>query len=280
MMSMRIRERREHVLSILRQRQRASVDELAEELDASHETIRRDLTELAVRGLIRKFHGGATLPAAQAADETHEGPLQVRLSENVAEKRMIARAAVKLFAPGDTLLVDTGSTTVLFAEELAKLPGLTVITNSTLIAQAIARGEGGSRAFLLGGEFKDEVSETVGPLVINQIRSFHPRHAVLTVGAISAGGILDFNMEETEVARAMVEQATELTVLADHSKIDKAGLFQVAPLAMIDRLVIDRPPSPRLATALADAQVEAIVAAAPVSRSEEPARGRRSPSLA
>lgn len=274
---MRIQERRERILAILRQRQRASVDELADELDASRETIRRDLTGLAIRGLIRKFHGGATLPEAGGADEANEGPFQARLRENVEEKRAIARAAIRLFAPGDSLFVDTGSTTILFAEELAKVPGLTVITNSVLIAQAIARGEGGSRAFLLGGEFNDEVSETVGSLVINQIRDFHPLHVVLTVGAISAGGVLDFSMAETEVARAMVEQANELTVLADHSKLDKAGLFQVCPLATLDRLVIDRPPPPALSAALAQAQVEVILpTVASATRLDETGRGRRS----
>ncbi|MGL4288055.1 MAG: DeoR/GlpR family DNA-binding transcription regulator [Phreatobacter sp.] len=256
---MRIRERREHILAILRQKHRVSVDVLADELDASRETIRRDLTDLAIRGLVRKFHGGAALPEAGLTEEASEGTFHARLSENVAQKRAIAQAAAGLFAAGDTLFVDTGSTTVLFAEELAKVSGLTVITNSVLIAQAVARGEGGSRAFLLGGEFNDEVAETLGSLVIDQIRQFHPRHVVLTIGALTPGGILDFSMGETEVARAMVEQASELTVLADSSKIDRPGLFQVCPLSSIDRLVIDQAPSGPVAAALAAAGVQLIV---------------------
>jgi DeoR/GlpR family transcriptional regulator of sugar metabolism len=256
---MRIRERRERILEIVRQKQRASVDDLAEELDASRETIRRDLTDLAIRGLVRKFHGGATLPEASQADEITEGSFHLRIGENVEQKRSIAHAAAKLFSPGDTLFVDTGSTTIVFAEELGKVPGLTVITNSVLIAQTVAKGSGASRVFLLGGEFNEEVSETLGALVINQIQNFHARHVVLTIGAITPNGILDFSMAETEVARAMIEQASEVTVLADFSKVNKAGLFQLCPLSSIDRLVIDQAPSEPLAAALKNANVEVIV---------------------
>lgn len=272
---MRIRDRRERILDILRQTQRVSVDVLSEQLDASRETIRRDLTDLAIRGLVRKFHGGATLPEVPHVEEATEGSFQFRIGEHVEQKRAIARAAVKLFAPGDTLFVDTGSTTVVFAEELGKIAGLTVITNSVLVAQAIARGAGGSRVFLLGGEFNDEVSETLGSLVIEQIQNFHAKHVILTIGAITAGGILDFSMAETEVARAMIEQASEVTVLADSSKVSKAGLFQVCPLRSIDRLVIDLAPTGAIGEALADAGVEVIVPEAAAGSDSAPKRRRK-----
>jgi DeoR family transcriptional regulator, glycerol-3-phosphate regulon repressor len=257
---MRVSERRDRILALVRREQRVAVDLLAEKLDASHETIRRDLADLAIRGLVRKFHGGAALPENSVADEITEGSFQARLTEHVGEKRLVAQAAAALFAPGDTLFVDTGTTTFVFAEELARVSGLTVITNSVLIAQAITRGAGGSRVFLLGGEFNEEAAETLGPLVIEQIHQFHAVHAVLTVGAITTQGLLDFSMEETEVARAMIEQANQVTVLADGSKLHKAGLFQVCPLASINRLVIDRPPSGAIDGALREAEVEMVVA--------------------
>lgn len=258
---MRVSERRERIHALVRQKQRVTVDALAQELDASHETIRRDLSDLAIRGLVRKFHGGATLPESSAGNEITEGSFQARLTEHVDEKRLVAQAAANLFVPGDTIFIDTGTTTFLFAEELAHVSNLTVITNSVLIAQAITRGTGGSRVFLLGGEFNEEAAETLGPLVIEQIRQFHAVHAVLTVGAVTTQGALDFSMEETEVARAMIEQANQITVLADGSKLNKAGLFQVCPLQSIDRLVIDRPPSAAIDAALRDAAVDIVIAA-------------------
>lgn len=257
---MRIRERRDHILATIRSKQTVLVDELADELGASRETIRRDLTDLAIKGLVRKFHGGATLPEGGLVEDASEGLFQTRLNEQVAEKRAIARRAAQLFQPGDTLFIDTGSTTVIFADELAKQGGLTVITNSVMIAQTIARGEGASRAFLLGGEFNEEVSETLGSLVIEQLKNFHPRHVVLTIGALTTQGILDFSMAETEVARAMIERASVLTVLTDSSKLGRAGLFQVCPLGTVDRLVIDQRPAGAIAAALEEAGVEVIVA--------------------
>src|ERR1700722_18134623 len=118
---MRPQERRERILELLRDSEsgRLTVEELAERLKISQETARRDLAHLASGGLISKFHGGATLPQPSG-----EGPFRIRMAESLREKRAIARAAAALFRPGDTLLIDTGSTTIFFAEELARLSGL------------------------------------------------------------------------------------------------------------------------------------------------------------
>ncbi|HWH57107.1 MAG TPA: DeoR/GlpR family DNA-binding transcription regulator, partial [Terriglobales bacterium] len=146
---MRPTDRRDVIVDLVREHERVTVDFLAHQLTTSCETIRRDLTELAARGLIRKFHGGATLPDLAGIGLKAEGSFQARMQENLREKRAIGRRAAALFSPGDTLFIDTGTTTVIFAEELARLSRLTVITNSLSIAQTIARGEG-NRAFLLG----------------------------------------------------------------------------------------------------------------------------------
>jgi len=256
---MRPRERRQRVLNIVRERERVSVDLLAKETAASPETIRRDLTELAARGFIRKFHGGATTPNLDTRAANVEGSFQARMREHVQEKRAVARRAAALFEPGETIFIDTGTTTVFFAEELARLSGITVITNSAAIAQAISRGEE-NRVFLIGGEYKQEAAENVGGLAIEQIGRFRAGHAVLTVGAVEPSGVTDYDLEEAQIAIAMVTQARSVTVLADSSKIGRSGLFTVAPLEAIDRLVTDNLPDDAVAEALASAQVEAILA--------------------
>ena len=83
---------------------------------------------------------------------------------------------------------------------------------------------------------------------------------MLTVGAITTQGVLDFSMEETDVARAMIEQANQITVLADASKLNRAGLFQVCPLSTINRLVIDRQARTPVDAALREAEVDIVVA--------------------
>ena len=109
------RARREKILELLRDSEsgRLTVEDLARVLKASSETIRRDLTQLSSENLISKFHGGASLPQPSG-----EGPFRTRMADSLRQKRAIARVAAGLFRPGDTLLVDTGSTTIVFAEEL------------------------------------------------------------------------------------------------------------------------------------------------------------------
>ncbi|HEY7305546.1 MAG TPA: DeoR/GlpR family DNA-binding transcription regulator [Bryobacteraceae bacterium] len=258
---MRPSNRRDAIIDLVRERERVTVDFLARQLRASCETIRRDLTDLAARGLIRKFHGGATLPDVSGAGLKTEGSFQSRMQDHLREKRTIGRRAASLFSPGDTLLIDTGTTTVIFAEELTRLSRLTVITNSLAIAQIMARGEG-NRAFLLGGEYSDDASENLGTLAVEQVSRFHATHAVLTVGAIEADGIFDYNLNEAEIARAMIAQSRHVTVLADSSKFGRSALFQVCTLAAIDRLVVNEAPDGAMVEALRAAEVEVIIAPA------------------
>jgi DeoR family glycerol-3-phosphate regulon repressor len=248
------------IADLVRERERVTVESLAQELDTSLETIRRDLTELAARGLVRKFHGGAASPEAAAFGAKVEGAFSARMQERLREKRAIARRAAALFSPGDALFIDTGTTTVVFAEELARLSRLTVITNSVAIVQTIVRGDPSNRAFLIGGKYRSDAGENVGTLAVEQISRLRAPHAVLSAGAIEADGVMDYDLNEAEVAIAMAAHTPAITVLADSSKFNRTGLFPVCALADVDRLVSDAAPQGRLADALQDGRVEMIVA--------------------
>lgn len=245
-MRMKIDQRQTKLIEIVRRKEKASVEDLAGLLGASRETIRRDLAQLSESGKILKVHGGATMPRVMG-----EGSFKQRMSENVDAKLAIAKAAATLFEPGETLFVDTGSTTLFFIEALADIAGLTIITNSSEIARTIASANMGSRAFLLGGEFSADNSQTFGAMATTHIRSFRAHHAVLALGALDArSGAMDYNIEEAQVARAMVEQSESVTALADASKFDALASFEVCPLAAIDRLVTNSPPPPDIRAAL------------------------------
>jgi DeoR/GlpR family transcriptional regulator of sugar metabolism len=252
---MRPDERRSAILELLREQKKVTVDHLADTLDASRETIRRDLSELAISGLLRKFHGGATVP-----DEQTEGAFSARLHEYANEKRLVSKLAASLFSAGDTLFVDTGTTTLAFARELAaSASGLTVITNSLAITQILARSANGHRVFAIGGEYRDEAAENVGPMAVAQINQFSALHAVITVGAIDEKGVMDYELEEAEIARAMIGRARRVTVIADSSKLGRTALFSVCSLREIDRLVVSAAPDGSIAQAFMAAQVEVLV---------------------
>jgi DeoR family glycerol-3-phosphate regulon repressor len=235
---MKIKKRQNKLIEIVRKREKASVDELATLLETSHETIRRDLTLLSDAGKILKVHGGARMPRVLG-----EGPFKQRLSENVDAKMQIAQCAATLFQPGETLFVDTGSTTLLFVEALANVPDLTIVTNSTEVARTFATNNTSGSVFLLGGEFSAGNSQTVGAMTTSQVRAFRAHHAVLTVGALDArSGAMDYNIDEAQIARAMIEQSEAVTVLADSTKLGSVASFEVCPLASINRLVTNKPP--------------------------------------
>ncbi len=252
-------ERQKRIIDLIQRDERVTVDDLAEWLETSKETVRRDLGVLSEQGLIRKIHGGAT--AAQGLQTIKESPLGERRANAREEKRRIAATASKLFSPGDSILINCGTTTIFFAEELAKHGPFTVITNSTLVAQEMWASTNRGPIHLLGGSYFGEAYELLGPQVVEQIKQVSADHAVIGVSGIGhSGTMMDFNADEAYVSRAMIGSARKTTVVADSSKLQRNALFHVCDAEKIDRLVTDRPPDAGLENALKLAGVEIIVA--------------------
>lgn len=256
---MRPSQRHDEITALLNQTGEMTVEELADRLDVSRETIRRDLTKLDSDGRIRKYHGGARMAGAAPEPAKKEGPFATRMAENFEGKRKIAIAAARLLSPEDSLFIDTGSTTVVLADELAKKQSLVVITNSHRVAASISTNPA-HKVFLIGGAYGADAGESLGPLALEQIAKFRVRYAIITVGAVDAYSLMDFDLQEAEVAKAMIERADKLIVLADQTKLDKRAVFEVAPLAAVDYFVTDRSPSPQLAASLAAGNVEIVIA--------------------
>ncbi len=252
---MKIFQRQSKIIELIRQKERVTVNELATMLDISRETIRRDLTDLSNKGKIQKIHGGAMLPRVMGEDS-----YQQRMTENSEAKAKVAKEASFLFAKGETIFIDTGSTTLYFAEALAAASGLTIITNSTDIARTISASGTGNKVFLLGGEFSSDNNQTVGTITAAQIRSFRAHHTVLTIAAMDErAGAMDFNIEEAQVARAMIAQSETLTILVDDTKFDKIASFEVCTFSQIDRIVCNTAPTGKLLMELEAAGVEIIL---------------------
>ncbi|MDH5411202.1 MAG: DeoR/GlpR family DNA-binding transcription regulator [Alphaproteobacteria bacterium] len=230
-----------------------SVADLARQLDVSGETIRRDIKRMASQGLLRKVHGGATLPGP-----LHEASFEQRMSENAAAKEAIARAAAAHVADGETLSFDTGTTTACVARALAGRRGLTVVTNSLDIARVMA---GTNRVFMAGGELHAELGAGLGPVAVDFVSQFRVRTAFLSAGAIDAeDGLTDFEMDEALFSRALIGAAERVIVVADHSKFGKHALVRACEIEAIDMLITDAPPPPALAKKLDEAGVIVEVA--------------------
>lgn len=237
-------ERQRRVAAMVGQEGLLSVDVLAARFGVSAETIRRDLAHLADIGAIQKVHGGARAVRLHA-----EGSFDDRMAEDALAKGIIARKLAAMIDPGETLFIDTGTTTLACAEALRAVPGLTVVTNSARIARTLAQGD--ARVLLLGGRYAFDNDQTVGAEALRQIAEFRAGCAILTPAAVDAeAGILDSDLDETHVARAMVAHADRVIVVAASSKFARRAAHRVCRLQDVDALVSEAAPQGQLARAL------------------------------
>lgn len=245
-------QRRDEILDLARHASSLTVEEIASRFGVSRETARRDLGVLEHRGLVRRTHGGASAPRLAG-----EASFLDRQRINTEAKRSIARAAACLFRPGETLMIDTGSTTEAFASALS-VEGLIVVTNSIRIARAVSSP---GTTYVVGGAYRAETEQMLGSHCIEQLRKFRADHAILGIGALSdQGEAMDYDLEEAQCARAMIEQSARVTLLVDSSKIGRQALASVCRPIRIDRIVTDRPLPPVTEAALRRSKTEIIVA--------------------
>ncbi len=247
-------QRHRQILDFVETHKQVKVNQLAQNLNVSKETIRRDLTSLEDRGLLRKVHGAAVY--IQTAVEPVFSKRQTAQRE---EKQKIAVCTAEIFHEGDSIMIESGTTSDVFASELAKKSGLTIITNSLAVANKMYHGVGVNEIFFLGGKYHGETTYTYGPLVIQQINSFMADYAVLTVGAINVNqGIMYHYHEDASIASAMMRQARVSVILADHTKFGRNALVPISPLNQIDILVTDQLPESKMVDALQHSNIKMI----------------------
>ncbi|MDO8105591.1 DeoR/GlpR family DNA-binding transcription regulator [Isoptericola sp. b441] len=217
------------------------VADLVAELDVSDMTIRRDIAELARRGLVRRVHGGA-VDARQAA---HEPGFRAKLSRSEAEKTAIARAALDLIHPGSAIGLSAGTTTHLLAQLIATstIRPLTVVTNSLPAADTLHRADDPALTVVLTGGTPTPSDALVGPLSTQALRGLHLDMVFLGVHGMDVdAGLTTPNLLEAETDRAMVAAGDQLVVLADHTKWGETGLSRIAELTDVTVLVTDAVP--------------------------------------
>lgn len=218
------------------------VAELATRFEVSAVTIRSDLSALEQEGLLVRDHGGATAPGTAAAGKplvTSLMRVDERAALNLEQKRRIGRAAAALVAPGDTILIDAGTTAVEIARQVARVEPLTVVTNALNVALELGAAPA-QRLILLGGAYHAESASTVGPLAAQALGGLAVGTLFLGTQAFDAApGLTDSTTEIAEVKRAMMRAARRVVLVTDSSKWGRASLHRVADLAEIDALVTD-----------------------------------------
>ena len=254
--------RRSEICRLVLDRKRATVKGLARSLKVSEETVRRDINILFSRGFLVKVHGGVVAP-----DIPGLGTFKRRSDSQAMEKLAIAKAARNLIKPGDSLMIDAGSTTNIFAEVAATCKPLTVITNSLQAARKFWQAGIGNSVILLGGALLLDTEETIGEIALEQISQFSVEHTILTISGISeTGQIMRLRIDEVMIARAMVRRAKKITILADHTKFFNPGLMTICEMAAVTNLVTDRNPPERFVELLQESGTNIVVAKAEQSQ--------------
>lgn len=231
-------ERRNQIVKILKRNGSLSVRELCDLLEASEATIRRDLTRLEQQGILERTHGGAII--SDEISVLEEPSFSQKEIEYHEEKMRIAQYAYRLLNENDTLFLDAGTTTM----ELAKIIGdsnisLTVISNSVTAVPYLTKNEN-VKIYSLGGEIRNNTLATVGQMTLDAISRFNPNKAFIGVNGISIEkGLTTHYTAEAEVKQAMMRYASEVIVLADHSKFKQITLCRFASIAMVDLIITD-----------------------------------------
>lgn len=246
------RDRKSRILELVDREGEASVEGLVVRFGVSAETIRRDLGQLADMGALTKVHGGAKRLRLQV-----EGSFEERMGEGAPAKAAIALKLRALVSPGDTLFLDTGTTTLACAQALAGVEGLTVITNGPRLAQALSRGEGSVRVFLVGGTYDPQNGETVGSFALSQIAQFHADYAVVGAAAVDAvTGAMAADFEEAAIARAMCANARHIVVCAHKAKIGRRAAHRICRIDEMTAFICNDDPSDSFKSALLGAGVQ------------------------
>jgi DeoR/GlpR family transcriptional regulator of sugar metabolism len=231
-------ERRQLILEMVRANGAVSLRELARVVQTSEVTVRRDVRALEAEGLLDRRHGGAVLPGGF----TRESGFPQKSHLATAEKTAIADLAADLVEEGEAVVVGAGTTTQELARRLARVPGLTVVTNSLLVAQALAHANR-VEVVMTGGTLRGSNYALVGSGAEQSLQGLRVSRAFLSGSGLTAErGLSTSNMLSASVDRALVQAAAEVVVLADHTKLGTDTMFQTVPTDVMTRLVTDKPP--------------------------------------
>ncbi|WP_406647475.1 DeoR/GlpR family DNA-binding transcription regulator [Aliisedimentitalea scapharcae] len=229
--------------------------DLAKALDVSEETVRRTIKSLSKSGEVARVHGGAYL-----VGNKNDPSFFRRISQNAAEKRVIAAGVVDQIHDGMCLFLDVGSTTAFVAEKLSRRSNLTVATNSIGVAQTLV-SQNDNRVHLLGGEMQSDERGAFGYVTEKQARRFSFDMAVLSADALSPKrGFLYLNAAEADLGGIIAENADRVLMAMTHHKFnEKAPHIGLKP-SQVDDMVTDQTPDPTLAQALADWDITTLLA--------------------
>lgn len=254
-MSERLNPRQQALVERVKRERSCSVESLAAAFEVTPQTIRRDILQLEQLGLLRRYHGGVTLPGG--ADNLAYTTRQTLLS---TEKRLIAELVAQHIPDRSSLFINLGTTTEEVAKALHRHSGLRILTNNLNVAMTTCDYPE-AEVTVVGGVVRPRDRGVTGEVAIDLIRQFNVDYAVIGISSIDLDGTLrDYDYREVRVTQEVMAQARQVFLVADHSKFGRPALVRLGELRDIDAFFTDIPPPAGLLAALQGSKTAVHVA--------------------
>jgi DeoR/GlpR family transcriptional regulator of sugar metabolism len=249
-------ERLSRIVEILIQKRRVRVASLSDFLEVSKSTIRRDLNRLSALGKIQRVHGGA-LVVEKPVDEP---PALLRKQENSIEKQIIGALAARMITEGECVFIGSGTTSLEVALNLVGRKNLTVVTNSLMVANVLAK-EDRISLVLLGGIMRHSELSFIGHITEQALKEIRMDKAFMGIPGISLkAGLTNDYLPEVMTDRTIISIANELILLADHTKFGKIYSAFVSELSRVSTIVTDPKTDPSIIERIKSLGIEVIIA--------------------
>jgi DeoR/GlpR family transcriptional regulator of sugar metabolism len=228
-------ERQKKIIEILMFKKVQKLPELAEELNISIDTLRRDINLLDKQGKIKKIYGGIKLVESEFA----ESPMDARMVGHLEEKKMIAQKCSEYINDGDCIYLDSGSTTYQIAKYIKNKKNLTVITNSIPVVNELMNSA--VELIIIGGKVRLNEQSVIAYDYLFNFSELNILKAFICASGITLEkGISDYNLEEAQTRKKIIDLSKEVYVAADHTKFGKDVTIGIASLDKIGYIITDR----------------------------------------
>ena len=239
--------RQKEILLLVQRQGFVSNEDLAQAFSVTPQTVRRDINELCLEGLLRRYHGGAGLPSS-----VENVAYTTRQVTRLEEKKCIAKAVAYTIPDQASLFINIGTTTEEVAKALQDHRGLRVITNNLNVA-AILSQNSSFEVIIAGGVVRSRDMGITGDVTIDFMNDFKVDFGIIGISGIDMdGSLLDFDYSEVRVAQAIIRNSRKVFLVADHTKFGRTAMVRLGRLSQMDALFTDRKPPKELISILTD----------------------------